>query len=379
MRKTTWLLLFCLSLGNAALADVPDDKDARIEEYRLKAVDLVEDKGRYDLKIGDSTIGDEELARLADDTEALADLRNQFWLRKTYQFGLGTLSVPLGSFLLYDNLYGKREKQDFAPPSRLAPYPPGSFGAYLLALGGGLLASYGGYLLTQWGSEILGFSQPNLLEAKEAKRLQKRCNRRLREEFMLTLSDVASLSATASLANGENGGFDLIVPAGEEGTAAFSLRRALKSLESQRGKNFRVFAISGSLKDYSGKMEEGGWQYFFYHPEKPERIKVTVPKFGEPEINVSNDFEAYPRLNGQPTQLVRTWKIDSPKAMEALKSEFFRRGLSAHEDFSITLYPYFEDYPQAVWIAEAKKIRLAVDAKSGKMVETLNRPQLPQP
>ena len=356
------------------MADVPDDKDARIEAYRLKAVDLVEDKGRYDLKIGESPIGDEELARLSGDTEAMVDLRKQFWLRKTYQFGLGTLGVPLGAFLLYDNLYGKRDQQEFAPPSRLAPYPPGSFGSYLLALGGGLLASYGGFLLTQWGSEILGFSHPNLLEAKEAKRLQKKGNRKLREELLLTLSDVASLSATASLATGENGGLDLSVPLGEEGTAAFSLRRALKSLESQRGKNFRVFALTGGLKDYSGKMEDGGWQYFFYHPEKPDRLKVTVPKFGEPEIVVTTEFGAYPRLNGQPTLLARTWKIDSPKAMEALKNEFFRRGLSAHEDFSITLYPYFEDYPQAVWIAEAKKIRLAVDANSGKMVDTLARP-----
>lgn len=369
----TMLTALLLLSGNAALADVPDDKSDRLDQYRSRALDLKENKGRHDLKIGDRPIGDAELARLADDRETLADLNGRLILRKAFQLGLGLFGLPFGSYLAYDNLYGKRGKEDYAPKSVLAPYPPGSFGSYFLTLTGGVLVFWGGSLLAQWGGEKLGFSHPNLLNSDETKRLQKAYHRKLRTELALAPEDVASASATASLAEEANAGW------GEEGTAAFGLNKAAKTLEAQQGRNFRLFLVLGDLRDSSGKLEAGGWRYYFYHPEKPDLFKVTVSKFGEPEIDATKDFAAYVRRNGQSASLSRHWKIDSPGALQALKAEFNRRGLSDHEEASISLYPYFEDYPRPVWIVEAKKIRLAVDAASGAMVESLNSPLPPEP
>lgn len=392
MKKNAAACLFSLTfipwLPFPALADVPDDKTGRIQEFQERIINLREDKNRYFLTQHEKPVGDDTLARLSGDQEAIGDLSRSMRWRQATQLSIGLLGIPFGGYAFYDNIYGYGTKRtdnhgkEYAPPSRLAPFPPGSFGSYLLALAGGMLAFYGGSLLTEWGAERLGFQHPNLLGLERAKTLQTLYQKNLLDELALAPGDVATDSAIAQASGSAS--TDLPVPAGTEGSAAFALRKAISTLETQRGKGFKLYFVSGAVKDWNATSES--WSYLFAHVERPERFKVTVPSFGAPSVTRTSDEEEYIRFQGQLTDLVKAWKIDSPKALETLKDAFAQRGVPFFDSAELSLYPYYQPSQLAdqslvslspklaqsalrpLWIAEAKGVRLAVDATSGALI-----------
>ncbi|MGE5706765.1 MAG: hypothetical protein ACM3YO_00395, partial [Bacteroidota bacterium] len=147
---------------------------------------------------------------------------------------------------------------------------------------------------------------------------------------------------------------------------------------------FKLYFVAGAVKDWNGASES--WSYCFAHVERPERFKVTVTPFGTPSVTKTTDKEEYIRFQGRLTDLVNTWKIDSPKALEALKEAFAQRGVPFFENAELSLYPYYQPSQLAdqsllslspklaqsalkpLWIAEAKGVRLAVDATSGALI-----------
>lgn len=352
MIKRLTLATLILSTS-AALADVPDDKTSRVEEYQKRHVEFQEVPGGYTLKVDSRFIGDDTLANLLGDPELTDSLNQKFAWRRLRQLGLGLPLVPAGAFIFFDNFFGKREAPLWGgrvPSSVIAPFESQTVGSYLMALGGGLLAAWGTSMLWQWGSETLGFSHANLLEVSDAKSAQRRYNAQLREELVLSPKDViSSASATQST--------DAATPP-PDSSARVDEAKALKVLESQRGQGYQLYRVVGKFKDLTQKRPEEGWRYYYRNPQWPDCFEVLVPDFGDPKVNKTN--------NTGKGDLKANWKIDSPQAFATIQEELKRRQLTS-ENASTSLSLDERDVP--LWIVDVKDVRIRVNANSGELLD----------
>lgn len=357
-----------------ALADIPDDKSGRIEEFREREITLTEPaSGTYQIFRGTQPIGDLPLAEAAGDAELAGQLQGELRRRAAWQLAWGAM-IPVGAFLFYDNFYGStRPAGSDLPPARVAPYSATDFRAFLLALAGGGITAYGASNVAQWVSERFGWAFPQLLAPEVAKQKVRQARTNLLDELNLLAADVpvATGGATASVVSPQDA--KLLpgnIPRGAEGTAAFYARNAARVLASQKGEGYRLYVVyTSDLNDTSGKVQQGAWNYLFTHPTKLDSWEVSVPVFGGNAVvrSAPTAYNPYKEPSAFPTN----WHIDSPAAMTSLKDALLARGEPwLADDATFALLPHFELLRQPVWILDLGEgpLTAGVEAASGSVV-----------
>ncbi|GEM_PF-4996003 len=378
-------LALSLLLAGPALADIPDDKSGRIEEFRQREITLTEPaSGSYQLFQGTGRIGDLTLAEAAGDEDLAYRLHRDIQRRAIWQLTWGAM-IPLGGYLFYDNFYGSvRSPISGLPPARFAPYPSTDFRSFLLTLAGGAIVTYGTATAVQWVSERLGWVIPQLLEPEVAHEKVKLAREDLLDELNLLAADVpiATGGATVSAPTAQDA--NLLpgsVPLGSEGSAAFYAREAVKIITKQKGPGYRLYLVyTADLSDTSGKVQQGAWNYLFTHPTKLDAWEVSVPIFGgNPAVRSAP--AAYNTYK-QPSDFPNNWHVDSPAAMASLKDDLIARGEPwLTDDATFALLPSFELLRLPVWILDLGDgpLSAGVEAASGSVVSLRESALAPLP
>ena len=381
--RTPHILMVALLLlvveAKFAWADVPDDKTNRLLEYQAQHFKFVpQSSTSYVIQQGEGTMSAQVTDRTVIDQASDPTLSRQ--LAKAEQvhgwqqlaWGLG---LPLGAYLFYDNFLGNPRPSGIAknvPGPVLSFFPGNDWRSFALAGTGIWLATMGISNLSAWVSEHLGWSFANLLSPDQAQRAVKEANKRLREDLVLTSSDIASASEIMASRSSTSSATSS-VPVGGAGSAAYYLPQAIATIQNQQGDGFKLYLVyTRDLSDNSGKLQQGSWRYLFVNPQKNAAYEVNVPIFGAapsvgPAPAAFNPWKSFPNL-------ADTWKSDSTKAMAALQSALINRGIPwLPENTTFVHYPSYGKFHVPVWIIDQGHgpMDVGYDAENGVVVDLL--------
>lgn len=369
----------CVLVAAPARADVPDDKSARVREYRERRFEITQPStSSYEVRMGTGTesvrVGDRILAERAED-QALLDKINAQQRSRTVRQLSWSLGIPLGAYIFVDNFLGnprpKTKGLESVPPGGTSFYPANDLRSYLLATGGMVLAAYGAGQLAAWVSERFGWRFTSFLTPAEAKQAANSANNRLLDELALALPDVTEASPSAPTETATSSAGAAVALKGEEYSAAYYVTKATETLRNQRGSGYRLYMVyTKDMADKSGKLQRGSWNYLFYNPQTLDSQEVNVPVFGaSPTVGAAPD--AYKNWRTAPS-LTEQWKVDSPKAMAQLSEALLNRGVPwLVDEATLLLYPYYGNFQVPIWVIDqgTAPLPIGVDAAAGITVD----------
>ncbi len=361
-----------------ALADVPSNDTARIQQYEDQAIAFEPQGSRsYTLTRGGRRIDDSLLASLSDDPDLLDEVHTAQRDRHIYELTTGIVGVPLGLLLAVDNFFGHSAgPRKFGgvtlPPSIVAPFAASDPLSFAISIGGAIVAIYGAWQLGEFIGEAAGTYHPAYLPQAEAKAAAKEYNQQLAIELDLTATETAEATPEASPSAMPNAVPESF-PAGEDGSGCWALRQAVPYVQAKLGLDFQPYLEwTQDLHDFqTGLIQNGAWHVLFAGPDPKADIDASVPlRGGISWTGVRPYFSRY--RNG--TDLMSNVRVDSPRAMFLLKEPFREQQVGWLPAGSyVVLYPYWGRLHGPIWTVQLSQRRLppavGIDAKFGTLVD----------
>ncbi|MBM3266106.1 MAG: hypothetical protein FJZ01_00530 [Candidatus Sericytochromatia bacterium] len=382
-----------LAVSSPVDAEVADDPTERIKEYTDRAIDFkAEGSASYSVKRGSRPISDLDLATSSADPELERRVRRNMTRSWLYRVEVGSLALPLGLLLAVDNFFGKRPTETklgavTLPPSLLAPFPAvpcddttviagcgADWRGFGLAAAGAGMALYGAWLLGELVGESAGTLRPRYLAQDVAKAAVDDYNKRLARELNLRTADVATVTIGAS-PSPTPAAVPADLPEGEEGSGLWALRKATVAVRGQLGADWAPYlAYTRDIRDFKpGLVKEGDWHVVFAATSsvKAGDIDVTVPRFGGgPTWRAAGGEWTQWRAG---TDLLAKARVDSPRALEMLESEYVERQVGwLGPGSAVVLYPFYYRLKEPLWVAFPSGAtfapRVGVEARNGTLV-----------